>query len=69
MGVLLASEPVQVQLNGPTHGLAIVEALAREHPGISYDVTIKVEHLKRHDEALPLIMGLRTNPLLLRLLP
>jgi radical SAM superfamily enzyme YgiQ (UPF0313 family) len=39
--------------NGPTHALAIVEALAREFPGVSYDATIKVEHLKNHAAALP----------------
>src|SRR3954463_14954299 len=39
--------------NGPTHALRIVEALAREHPGVSYDVTIKVEHLKDHAALLP----------------
>ena len=33
--------------NGPTHALRIVDALARECPGVSYDVTIKVEHLKQ----------------------
>ena len=32
-------------LNGPTHARRIVEALAREWPGLTYDVTIKVEHL------------------------
>jgi len=39
--------------NGPAHALAIVERLARELPGISYDVTIKVEHLRRQAAALP----------------
>jgi radical SAM superfamily enzyme YgiQ (UPF0313 family) len=39
--------------NGPTHAVRIVEALAREHPGLSYDVTIKVEHLKDHAALLP----------------
>ena len=39
--------------NGVTHALRIVRALASEHPGISYDVTIKVEHLIRHADALP----------------
>ena len=33
--------------NGPSHALAIVEALHREFPQLSYDVTIKVEHLLR----------------------
>jgi hypothetical protein len=40
-------------LNGPTHGMAIVEAMHAEFPGITYDVTIKVEHLLRHAELLP----------------
>jgi radical SAM superfamily enzyme YgiQ (UPF0313 family) len=39
--------------NGPTHALAIVDALAREWPGLTYDVTIKVEHLRQQSPALP----------------
>ena len=39
--------------NGPGHAIRIVEAMAREHPGLSYDVTIKIEHLLRHREHLP----------------
>jgi len=39
--------------NGPTHALAIVDRLAREFPGVTYDVTIKVEHLKQQAAALP----------------
>ena len=39
--------------NGPTHAVRIVETLARERPGVSYDVTIKVEHLKAHAALLP----------------
>jgi hypothetical protein len=38
--------------NGPTHALAIVTELARACPGVSYDVTIKVEHLRAHAGAL-----------------
>jgi radical SAM superfamily enzyme YgiQ (UPF0313 family) len=34
--------------NGPSHALAIVEALHREFPAVSYDVTIKIEHLLKH---------------------
>jgi hypothetical protein len=34
--------------NGPAHAIRIVEALHREHPGITYDVTIKIEHLRKH---------------------
>jgi len=39
--------------NGPTHAMAIVEALHREFPALSYDVTIKVEHLLQHRRHLP----------------
>ncbi|MSS73547.1 MAG: radical SAM protein [Candidatus Latescibacteria bacterium] len=41
--------------NGIGHALPLVRALHREHPQISYDVTIKVEHLLRHAEALPVL--------------
>ena len=34
--------------NGIRHATAVVEALARECPGLTYDVTIKIEHLLRH---------------------
>jgi radical SAM superfamily enzyme YgiQ (UPF0313 family) len=39
--------------NGPTHAMRIVSALHAAHPGVSYDVTIKVEHLLRHRELVP----------------
>ncbi len=39
--------------NGPTHARKIVEALHREHPQVTYDVIIKVEHLLAHRELLP----------------
>jgi radical SAM superfamily enzyme YgiQ (UPF0313 family) len=38
--------------NGPAHGLSIVEAMHREFPELSYDVTIKIEHLRKHDAHL-----------------
>jgi hypothetical protein len=38
--------------NGPSHSIAIVEALHREFSSLSYDVTIKVEHLRKHDALL-----------------
>jgi len=41
--------------NGIGHARAVLEGFARECPGISYDVTIKVEHLLRHADALPLL--------------
>jgi len=33
--------------------MRIVDALAQECPGVSYDVTIKVEHLRTHADLLP----------------
>ena len=41
--------------NGPSHARRIVERLAAEHPGVSYDVTIKIEHLLKHADLLPLL--------------
>ena len=40
-------------LNGIGHAMAVIDRFAAECPGVSYDVTIKVEHLLRHPEALP----------------
>ncbi|MDH3377814.1 MAG: CUAEP/CCAEP-tail radical SAM protein [Gammaproteobacteria bacterium] len=40
-------------LNGPTHARRIVSALQRDYPQISFDATIKVEHLINHAELLP----------------
>ena len=39
--------------NGPTHAMKIVTALNAKHPAVSYDVTIKVEHLLKHPDLLP----------------
>ena len=39
--------------NGPAHGMRIVQALHREWPSLTYDVTIKVEHLLRRRDLLP----------------
>ena len=39
--------------NGPTHAMEIVRALHRESPAVTYDATIKVEHLLQHAELLP----------------
>lgn len=38
--------------NGPAHGLAIVEEMHGEFPRLSYDVTIKIEHLLQHEGRL-----------------
>ncbi len=42
-------------LNGPTHARRIVEALAREWPGLTYDVVIKIEHIVRHGELMAVL--------------
>ena len=42
-------------LNGPTHARRIVEALHAEFPQLTYDVTVKVEHLLAHDALLPVL--------------
>ncbi len=39
-------------LNGPTHALRVVRALAAEFPGVTYDFTTKVEHLVKHPALL-----------------
>lgn len=39
--------------NGPTHAQRIVRALHSEFPRLTYDATIKVEHLLKHRDLLP----------------
>jgi len=41
--------------NGPTHARRVVERLAAEFPQLTYDVTIKIEHLLAHADLLPLL--------------
>ena len=41
--------------NGIRHARAVLEGFARDCPGITYDVTIKVEHLLQHADSLPLL--------------
>src|SRR5439155_1234828 len=61
VGVVLADVDAQVRagaghitfgdpdfFNGPTHALRVVERLHAAHPSVTYDVTIKVEHLLRN---------------------
>jgi hypothetical protein len=43
--------------NGPTHAMRIVEALHAAHPDLTYDVTIKIEHLLRHRDLLGGLVG------------
>jgi Radical SAM superfamily len=38
--------------NGIGHALRVVSALASDHPGVSYDVVVKIEHLLAHRSAL-----------------
>jgi radical SAM superfamily enzyme YgiQ (UPF0313 family) len=38
--------------NGVGHAIPLVEMLHREFPGVTYDVTIKVEHLLKHSDCL-----------------
>jgi radical SAM superfamily enzyme YgiQ (UPF0313 family) len=65
LGVVLADIRQQVEagaqhitfgdpdfFNGITHATRIVEALHAEHRNLTYDATIKVEHLLRHADAL-----------------
>jgi hypothetical protein len=40
-------------LNGPRHGMTVLEEVHRRHPSLTHDLTIKVEHLRTHDDLLP----------------
>jgi radical SAM superfamily enzyme YgiQ (UPF0313 family) len=42
-------------LNGPKHAKGIVERLHAEFPSVSYDVTIKIEHLRSHAGLIPVL--------------
>ena len=39
--------------NGIGHAIPLVEEFHREFPSVTYDVTIKIEHLRKHEEHLP----------------
>lgn len=41
--------------NGIGHAIPLVEALHNEFPEITYDATIKIEHLLKHSEFLPVL--------------
>jgi radical SAM superfamily enzyme YgiQ (UPF0313 family) len=41
--------------NGPGHAVAIIRELHREFPELTYDVTIKIEHLLERAELLPVL--------------
>ncbi len=40
-------------LNGPGHARAVIGAFHAEFPAVTYDVTIKIEHLLKHRDILP----------------
>jgi hypothetical protein len=39
-------------LNGPGHAIPLIDSLHAEFPDLTYDVTIKIEHLLKHREAV-----------------
>jgi radical SAM superfamily enzyme YgiQ (UPF0313 family) len=41
--------------NGPTHAIRIVQALHQEFPEITYDATIKIEHIIKHRDLLQIL--------------
>ena len=44
-------------LNGPTHALRLAHALHSEFPALTYDATIKVEHIIKLQRVLPVLKG------------
>jgi radical SAM superfamily enzyme YgiQ (UPF0313 family) len=42
-------------LNGPIHAIKVVQEIHEEFPHITYDATIKIEHLLKHRELLPIL--------------
>jgi radical SAM superfamily enzyme YgiQ (UPF0313 family) len=41
--------------NGPAHSIAVVRALHQEFPQVTYDATIKIEHLVKRDDLIPVL--------------
>jgi len=41
--------------NGPGHAIPIVQSLHEEFSDLTYDVTIKIEHLLKHERLLPIL--------------
>jgi len=39
--------------NAPGHGIRVVQVMHARHPNLTYDVTIKIEHLRKHRRLLP----------------
>ena len=44
--------------NGPKHAIRITRALHDEFPGVTFDATIKIEHLLKHQHLLPELKSL-----------
>ena len=44
--------------NGPAHAMRITRALHEKYPGITFDATIKIEHLLKHRHLLPELRSL-----------
>jgi radical SAM superfamily enzyme YgiQ (UPF0313 family) len=42
-------------LNGPGHAIPIIKAMHNEFPELTYDVTIKIEHLLKYAHLLPIL--------------
>jgi radical SAM superfamily enzyme YgiQ (UPF0313 family) len=40
-------------LNAPSHAIRLVQRLHTEHPSVTFDVTVKIEHLLAHRDLLP----------------
>jgi len=43
-------------LNGPTHALRLIDAFHARFPELTYDATVKVEHLLQHRDLLPALV-------------
>lgn len=41
--------------NGIRHALELIASFHREFPSVTYDATIKIEHLRKHEEHLPVL--------------
>jgi len=40
-------------LNGPNHALRIIQTMHADHPDLTWDAVIKIEHLLKHQELMP----------------
>lgn len=45
-------------LNGPTHSLRILRQMQEEFPSLTFDATIKIEHILEHRQLFPELRGL-----------